>query len=777
MSYCGGAPEVNAENQRLVLQSEFSDLAVSIDGATGAPARLASGGFSLDVECQVRLITEGREVRGAVGGLEYLDTIDVALSTDGHVVVTDQIMLAARRFDVAVSTTSPEQWSAVWHYEFQAAHPRLSVGLEITAKSDAAILRNIEIELLPELPDPDRWRVQAPGAKLRSHLPLADLTYETAVQTGAGVEGSTGLVVLESTDPVFSFVYWPLSKTHYGETALGPHANGVCLNWRTDVAGIPGAGGSLTAEPLQLDVVPLDFRTFLHDVPKMLANEGITSPNDPPLWGADANLYEVQIGFGVFRGGYQYGPYPTAEDLLHDLDRIQSLGYTALQIMPRQPYPSYNVHDYDDITTNWGDEEVLRRIIEDCHARGMKVIFDILLHGVIDGEAMDAALQAIDSGPYVSRLDEATPDVTTLESSELHYYFVAWTRHVKDFEKYWRGGSPERHTLVDQHPEWFCRDSAGNITGVYTQAFDSSHPVWQEYFIEKCLAIMSRMGIDGFRFDAPSYNYFFNWSERTRTEASVSMLGCLPLFSRLRMAMREQNPDSLLYTEPSGVLYRMSMDLAYNYDEQWLVRAVMEKGAGKSQWIRNARELGEWISLRDASLAVGSLTAHHLDSHDTFWWPEPGRKWRREQYGVPATAALMAVFALSGGAFMTYVGGEIGIEDDVRAVNELRKSHPWFARGESNYDSVRAENDDVYAVLRESPSGVGLLLINLSEEAIETLVTLNGRIKESGREPKQASNLLRAGRTVNWQYEAGSWQTTLRLNAFETVAFDVSSMR
>ncbi len=762
--------------QSFALTSEFSDLVLDLDPSTGAPVRLSSGGHSLELRCEVRLITEGLETRAAAGGLDYVDTVEVLLATNGVGSVSDRVGPSSRRFHVPVTTTDPDRWSALWHVEFQAEWPRLSVGLEVVSHRDGAILRNVVLDVIPVLADVARWRVQSPGSKMRTNLELVDLTSETTVQTAAGVEGSTGIVAFECTDPAVSFLFWPLSKTNYGETALAPHSDGARLSWLTDVAGVPGSGGSLTAGPLQLDLIARDFPSILREVPAMLAQVGITSPNNPPVWGSCANLYEVQIGFGVFRGGYQYAPYPTADDLLHDLGRIQSLGYTALQIMPRQPYPSYNVHDYDDITTNWGDEAILRQIVDECHARGMHVIFDILLHGVIDGEAMDAALAAIDAGPYVDRLDEATPDVTTLERDEMHFYLVAWTRHVKDFEPYWRGGSPQRHALVDEHPEWFCRDSAGNITGVYTQAFDASHPGWQDYFIGKCVAIMERMGIDGFRFDAPSYNYFLNWSDRTRTDASVSMLGCLPLFDRLRTAMREQNPDSLLYTEPSGVLYRMAMDVAYNYDEQWLVRAVMENGAGKSHWIRNARELGQWFAWRDATLAPGSLTAHHLDSHDTFWWPEPGHKWRREQYGEQATAALMAVFALSGGPYMTFVGGEVGIEDAVRAVNSLRLSHPWFARGESKYDVVAADHDDVYAVLRESADGSGLLLVNLSDQPVTASVNLQVE-GEPTVEAHHCADVLTGGPESLWRLDEGLWTTVVGLGAFEAKAFNVGPLR
>lgn len=757
------------EGMSLRLTSEFSDLVLEIDATDGSPVALVRGSERVVLTTRVTLVTEGVEARAPQGGLEYLETTEVTL-VPGAVHVREHLHLVSRTYSVPVRTTSPD-WAAVWHYELRGATPGLALRLEVISERDGAVLRNVLLDVRVDVGDVDGWLVQTPGSKLRADLQLADLSYVTAIQTVAGVESSSGIVALERVEEPVLLLLWPLSLTNYGEIALGPSAGGAAAVWTTDIAGVPPKEGSLTAGPLMLDLVPWSFDTLLPDVPAMLAAAGIVGPNDPPAWAADVNLYEVQIGFGVFRGGWTYEPYPTPQHLLDDLDRIAGLGYNCLQIMPKQPYPSYNVHDYDDISTSWCDEDMLRRIVIGCHERGMHIILDILMHGVIDNEAMDAAVAAIDAGPYAARLDETTPDVTTLELDDLHYYFVAWSRHVKDFEPYWRGGSPSRHPLVDEHPEWFTRDSAGTITGVYTQAFDLAHPAWQDYFVAKAVGIMQRLGIDGYRFDAPSYNYFMNWSQRTRANASVSMLGCLPMFAKLRAAMRAANPDSLLYTEPSGALYRMSMDLAYNYDEQFLVPAVIHRGAGKAHWVRNARELGRWLEVRDATLPLGSLTAHHLDSHDTFWWPEPGQKWRREQFGLPATAALMTVFCLSGGPYMTYVGGEVGIEREVRAAAALRRQHPNFARGRSDYRSVMATHDDVYAVIRESAEGRGLLLVNLSDEPVSSSVTL---ASSGGAQGVPVPIALLGDLEVDWTLDAeGHWTAQVRLDAYQAAAFDL----
>src|SRR5262249_9925966 len=158
-------------------------------------------------------------------------------------------------------------------------------------------------------------------------------------------------------------------------------------------------------------------------------------------------------------------------------------------------------------------------------------------------------------GPYSARLAEDTyPFGRGPDAAEAMR--IAWSRHILDFEPYWSGGSPPRHPLVDEHPEWFMRDSAQNIIGIYTRAFDVANVAWQEYFSEAAVELVRRLDIDGFRFDAPTYNALPNWSTATERRASYSPLGCLELFDRLRVRLKGPKESVILYTEPSGVLFR-----------------------------------------------------------------------------------------------------------------------------------------------------------------------------------------------------------------------------
>lgn len=763
----------------IILESEFSDLRLDIDPSTGAPRRLwnsSTANDGIDLDCSVVIVSGGTERYGAIDGgqyppygLWYAGTEDVRLAGDGITQVRARGSATARVFSVDVDTTRADLWSVTWVYRFSQDTPRLAVDLQVRAMSLDSIARDVKLKIDAGFGDTSEWSVQSPGNKLRPDLPLDQLLRPVAVSTPGGLAGSAGLVAFERLHDSRSFILWPFPKTEIGTVLLESTTAGISLDWATDLAGQPGVGEALVCSSLHLDLLHEPFSSYLERLPRTLERLGIRSQGAPPDWAAGANIYEVQTGFSVFGPSFRYSPYPELSDLIGDLDRIGGLGFDTVQLMPRMPYPNYTVHDYADITTTYGDEAQVRRLVDEAHARGMRVILDVLLHGVVDGEVVSAVADGIRAGPFAERPVEPLPDMMVLDLDEADDAAMSWSQYVLDLEPFAVRDAPHRHPLLDAHPEWFCRNTAGEVIGIYTRAFDVAHPGWQRYFIDSLLAFIERLDVDGFRLDAPTYNNFHNWSERARTDAAASMLGCLPLFERLRVELKAVRPDVLLYTEPSGVLLRQSMDVVYNYDEQWLVRAVLTGGAGREQWVRNAHELGRWFAQRDASLPPGALTASHVDSHDTFWWPDPSQKWRRDQWGTGATAAMMATLALSGGPFMTFVGGEDGIEDQVRAVNHLRRERSEFADGESDYEAIAVDDERVYAVLRRSSSGSGLLLVNLSDTELRVRCRLDAGAVGEGVSMVTTSDAL-GGAPVEWQQRSGTWEATVSFEPFRAIA-------
>lgn len=736
------APTGEADPDTLTLWDRGRRLGIELDGESGLPravlADLADGRqVRSGLRWRATLVTEGEERERHPFGLAYVNTVDLS---DFKLASRPIHRVFAGYDEIVTVGTAVEGWDIDWEYRFRGSSPRLEVQVVVSpaAGRGRGTLRNLwfQIDVAPD--NLAGWRVHAPGSPLRAEIPAASIA-EPASFSEPAFNGS-GIVVVEQPDERASLLIWPFSRTEQADNQVQTVDGALRLAIETGVAGRISEGERLRYGSLEIDVFAATWDELRPTAHSWLTTLGASSPVDTAAWIPGATIFEVQIGTSVFWKGFEYSPYPTMRDLYDDLGRIAGLGFDCIQIMPRQPFPSYNVYDYADITISYGDEADLKRVVEAAHALGMKVILDILMHGVIDADVIHRAADRVRNGPYFARLDEGTEIVPNAEHTAYQGqdYLVGWSRHVLDFEAHWAGGSPGEHPLVSEHPEWFVRNSAGEIIGVYTQAFDGANLDWQEYFTDSALDLVRRLDIDGFRFDAPSYNEVPNWSPATEQRASASQLGSVEYFARLRTRLKALKPEAMLYTEPSGTLFRETMDIVYNYDEHWLIHALLrpEQELTKNPLgIRHARDLAAWLRDKEAVLPTGAMTARHIDSHDTFWWPLPGFKWRREQYGLPATRALLATWSLIGGVYMTFVGGETELEDDIRRLTRLRAGHPEIKLGAANYDGIEAGDDRIFAVARVYEGQVSLVLVNFSTAEVETTVAFDVSILQAEGTP------------------------------------------
>ena len=114
------------------------------------------------------------------------------------------------------------------------------------------------------------------------------------------------------------------------------------------------------------------------------------TPKDSPLdedpsWYKNAVIYEIHIrsfydgnadGVGDFQG------------ILEKLDYIEDLGVTAIWLLPFYPSPlkddGYDITDYFNIHSDYGDLKTFRRFLREAHKRGIRIIIEMVLNHTSD---------------------------------------------------------------------------------------------------------------------------------------------------------------------------------------------------------------------------------------------------------------------------------------------------------------------------------------------------------------------------------------------------------
>ncbi len=106
-----------------------------------------------------------------------------------------------------------------------------------------------------------------------------------------------------------------------------------------------------------------------------------TSPSAAAAgWWRDAVFYEIFVRSFSDSDGDGIGDF---NGLTRKLDYVQSLGVSALWLMPIHPSPSYHgydVLDYYAVNPQYGTMDDFKRLLDEAHRRGLRVIIDLVLN-------------------------------------------------------------------------------------------------------------------------------------------------------------------------------------------------------------------------------------------------------------------------------------------------------------------------------------------------------------------------------------------------------------
>ena len=114
-----------------------------------------------------------------------------------------------------------------------------------------------------------------------------------------------------------------------------------------------------------------------------MTHPGLT--HSDPLWYKDAIIYELHVRAFYDSNGDGIGDFP---GLTQKLDYLQDLGVTALWLLPFYPSPlrddGYDVADYQNVHPAYGTLDDFQRFMQAAHARGLRVITELVANHTSD---------------------------------------------------------------------------------------------------------------------------------------------------------------------------------------------------------------------------------------------------------------------------------------------------------------------------------------------------------------------------------------------------------
>ncbi|MGY8527352.1 maltose alpha-D-glucosyltransferase [Paracidovorax citrulli] len=218
---------------------------------------------------------------------------------------------------------------------------------------------------------------------------------------------------------------------------------------------------------------------------KRLTERGNTALlNADPLWYKDAVIYQLHIKSFFDANGDGVGDFA---GLLEKLDYLVNLGVDTIWLLPFYPSPrrddGYDIADYRNVHPEYGSLSELRRFISAAHARGLRVITELVIN------------HTSDQHPWFQRARHAKPG-----SSARNYY--VWS----DTDQAYTG---TRIIFCDtEKSNWSWDPVAG---AYFWHRFYSHQPDLNfdnPQVLRDVLSVMRfwlDMGVDGLRLDAVPY--------------------------------------------------------------------------------------------------------------------------------------------------------------------------------------------------------------------------------------------------------------------------------
>lgn len=379
-----------------------------------------------------------------------------------------------------------------------------------------------------------------------------------------------------------------------------------------------------------------------------------------PEWTTNVSIYEVNVR--------QFTPEGTFEALEGHLPRIKELGTEIIWLMPIHPIgvvnrkgtlgSYYSVKDYKGINPEFGDSVSFKRFVNRAHTEGLKVIID-------------------------------------------------WVANHSSWD----------NALVTQHPEWYAKDSAGNMFAPFDWTdvvkFDFKDQELRTYMVDAMKYWVQNFDIDGFRCDVAGEVPMDFWDN-----ARAELDKIKPVF---------------MLAEAEGPQFHSAFDMTYGWEFHHIMNKIY-KGEAKPD------DIEKYLLKNDSLYPEDAYRMYFITNHDENSWN--GTEFERLGNAVESFFALSTIVP---GMPLIYTGQEAGMEKRLQffekdpvewgdykkaefyqTILDLKAQHKALYNGKEggSWRRIKTDNDDkAFVILREKGTQQVIGVFNLSAEEVTLALT------------------------------------------------------
>ena len=393
--------------------------------------------------------------------------------------------------------------------------------------------------------------------------------------------------------------------------------------------------------------------------------------DDKPLPGND----ELVI-YELFVGGFSGGESDKKErgrfkDVIDKLDYLSELGINAVELMPIQEYPGnkywgYNPRHYFAVESSYGSTEDLKRLIDECHGRGMRVLMDCIFnHG-----------------------DTETP----LTKINFDYWF---TREATDPEYNW--GPEFDYDRYDENldikPAW---EFVGDVVRFWIEEYH----------------------IDGIRYDAGKQianRDFMSWISQQAKQAAAMK----PFYNTVEYI--PEDPDIAGYGKPMDACWHESFYqqvLKHVCGDDFDLNGLKETVDCQQQGYEGTTSAINYISCHDHKYTMAELGDRHIFADEAFKRAKLGAVLLMTAVGIP--------LVWMGNEFGEYNPEEEIAIDWTLLENDSNQNLRGYYQGlinlRKNNHALRTNNIDFF---HEDPESKVLAYTRWNDEGSRVVVVIN----------------------------------------------------